>query len=190
MHSKVIEITCALKDLQKYQCVPKNCISYNYLRDGIWDVWEYKYEYENGIWIWNIYVFSSCLNTTLGKWRNEMGGQVLKPLTVLTLLTINTTNNYCRWLSCIVGGCAMYMVILKGTNMRTIYEKYGEICMKIIFGKNEKRNYICLSLQESYIYIWVQLLTQFCMAKVFTYKILSLLTGYSLCHQKKERIQF
>ena len=60
------------------------------------------------------------------KWRNEMGGQRLKPLTVQKLLTtnsinptsINNTNNHCRWLSCIVGGSLMNMGIWKWRIMR------------------------------------------------------------------------
>ena len=42
--------------------------------------------YENGIQIWNMYVFPSCFKYCVGKmmWNGEMKwGQLLKPLTVL-----------------------------------------------------------------------------------------------------------
>ena len=40
-------------------------------------IFENEYEFENGIWIWNIYVISSCYESYIGrnelKWRIEIG---------------------------------------------------------------------------------------------------------------------
>ena len=74
----------------------------------------------------------------------KWGGWIIKPLTVVKLLTtndinptnINNTNNHCWWLSCIVGGGLWYEYGYMDM------EKYGEIYMKSIWENENENLYI------------------------------------------------
>ena len=85
VHSKVIEITSAFKSYLYYQCIQRplyyQCIPRTDKSDINQGMMYGMYDYENGIWIWNIYVFSSCLNATWEnevKWKSEMKGMSTK----------------------------------------------------------------------------------------------------------------
>ena len=73
---------------------------------------------------WNIFVFSSCFKTVFRKSNEEIGGQLLKPL------TINTTNNH-------QGGGAMLHMWVYDTEKKYILELL--------------KSYIYLNIKELYI---------------------------------------
>ena len=119
-----------------------------------------------------------------------MGGQIPNPITILKLQTtnsinptnINNTNDHCRWLICIVGGCVTNVGILKWRNMRDLWETWRNIYIKGIW-ENEKRNLYVFEITENFICIWVLLLTWFCVAKLLTFKNVVLTSSLQSCYQ-------
>ena len=135
MHSKVVSLSNAFKVIN-YQCIQRfykipvyklqvvQWIAYGIHGIMSTDVWndkkEYENEYENEYEYEHEYEICLCyhlvLNTAFGKW-SEMEkwnrGWLLKLLTILTQLTINTINNHCRWLSSFMGNYITYIDVIK-----------------------------------------------------------------------------